>query len=102
MGLVTLGSPHLPPLAGTPDMTRGALTFVDNTFPGAYLKDHLFYMTVAGTAVTSDPAGSQLEKFATDSYPQVSGIRDTRQVGDGVVPLSCAHLDGSFQLTLPG
>ena len=99
-GVCTLGTPHTPPLEGTPDMTRGALTYVNNEYPGAYFKDK-FYISVAGTAITSSVGGNNIEKFAVDSYSQVSGLNEEMQIGDGVVPLSNAHLDGAFQLTIP-
>lgn len=51
-GMVTLGTPHLPPQPPVMDMTRGALTFVDQEYPGAFLqKDGVFYCTVAGQAI---------------------------------------------------
>jgi hypothetical protein len=51
-GFVSLGSPHLPPPPPVMDMTRGALTYVDQNFPGAFLKDQgIWYATVAGKAV---------------------------------------------------
>jgi hypothetical protein len=53
-GIVTLGSPHYPPSKGS-DMTRGALKYVDDNFPGAWLIDELFYISVAGTAVKANP-----------------------------------------------
>jgi pimeloyl-ACP methyl ester carboxylesterase len=107
-GLVTLGAPHLPPVEGAPDMTRGALRYVDTSFPGAYLSAgkgrNIFYVTVAGTAVFGDrvaPEGS-INRFASNSYQQVtgSGPDSDEVVGDGVVPLSHAHLTGAEQITL--
>lgn len=51
-GCVTLGTPHLPPAPPGVDMTRGALSFVDANYPGAFLKDQgITYTTVAGVAV---------------------------------------------------
>ena len=60
-GIVTLGSPHFPPESGE-CMTRGALAYVATRFPGAHLKE-LYYMSVAGTAVMSDP--SKLTPYIT-------------------------------------
>lgn len=99
-GVCTLGTPHTPPLEGQPDMTRGVLTYVNEKYPGAYFKDK-FYITVAGTAITSNMGGNKIEKFAADSYSQVSGLKNEMQIGDGVVPLSNAHLEGALQLTIP-
>ena len=86
--------------------TKGALTYVSNAFPGAFLKN-IFYVTLAGTAVTVDAKSDSykkgsIEEFASSSYPQVSGTSEQEQVGDGVVPLSAAHLPGAVQISLPG
>jgi hypothetical protein len=109
-GLVTLGAPHLPPAEGSPDMTRGALRYVDSSYPGAYLcsdtAQSIFYLTVGGTAVRGDKLASQgsISKFASNSYQQVTGSSfDAEEtVGDGVVPLSHAHLAGAEQITIEG
>jgi pimeloyl-ACP methyl ester carboxylesterase len=113
----TLGSPHIPPLfeevvasleispteVGIKDMTRGALSYVHKNYPGAFLvNENIFYLSVAGTAVTGNVVGSSLERFAADSYPLVSGSSSPTQAGDGVVPISSAHLSGAMQITLPG
>lgn len=82
-------------------MTRGALSYVHSMYPGAFLKSKIFYITVAGTAVTANIKGTKMEAFAQDSYTQVSGLTNSMQVGDGVVPLSNAHLTDAYQLTLP-
>jgi hypothetical protein len=58
-GIVTLGSPHYPPVKGS-DMTRGALKFISTTYPGSYLKDELFYISVAGTVVTGNPGTTSI------------------------------------------
>ena len=81
-------------------MTRGALSFVHEKYPGAYLSHEIFYLSVAGMAVTSSATGNQIERFAWDSYPQVSGLANP-QIGDGVVPFSNAMLDGSMQISIP-
>lgn len=119
-GLVTLGTPHLPPLPTAPDMTRGALRYVAESYPGAYLKNQgVFYLSVAGGAVTANPEAPRgsVSKFAANSYQQVTGIisppfddvtitnedssLDVNIItGDGVVPLSHAHLDGAEQITI--
>ncbi|CAM9384452.1 unnamed protein product [Heterosigma akashiwo] len=109
-GLVTLGSPHRAPEPPVQDMTFGCLAYVDQTYPGAYLRDRrgggggggLFYLTVAGDAVEGDPAAGRRtqESYAFGSYAAVCGRGDV--TGDGVVPLNSAHLDGAAQLTLPG
>ena len=99
-GVCTLGAPHTPPALGRPDMTRGALSYLNKSYPGAYFEDK-FYISVAGTAIMSSKDGNEIEKFAVDSYSQVSGLTEEMQLGDGVVPLSNAHLEGAFQITIP-
>ena len=101
-GLVTLGTPHLPPPAGTEDPTRGVLKYVDAQYPGAAL-DGLAYVTVAGSAVTADKNAERgsLERVAANSYPTVSGPSSGEGgVGDSIVPLEAAHLEKATQITL--
>jgi hypothetical protein len=105
IGLITLGAPHLPPIETAPDMTRGALRYVDVSYPGAHLNSEtdqsIFYVTVAGTAVRGDLSAVEgsMNKFATGSYTQVTG-KPGDVIGDGVVPLSHAHLDNAEKITL--
>jgi hypothetical protein len=96
-GLVTLGTPHMPPPEDTEDSTRGVLRYVDKRYPGAAL-DGLAYVTVAGSAVTADKdaARGSLERVAANSYPLVSGPAAAEGgVGDSIVPLEAAHLPGA-------
>lgn len=104
LGIVTLGSPHLPPPPTVMDMTRGALRITNDQFPGAH-HNSLFYITVAGSAVTgveqikqSPMERTTEEGYAYRSYEIVCG--DGESDGDGIVPLCSAHLDGATQLTL--
>lgn len=118
VGLVTLGTPHLPPPPEVMDMTRGALRITNQDFPGAYYderynKDNnnnntdVFYLTVIGNSITGqqtannfwEPSSSTPESFAFRSYRAVSG--NGNSPGDGVVPVSHAHLPGARQLELP-
>ena len=90
--LVTLGSPHNPPPAGTTaskiDQTRGLLTYVNENFPGSYEKG-VQYVSVIGSAVTGRTAvaanalAESVESLvAYSSYSVLSG--DTKeQPGDG-------------------
>mmetsp|Transcript_37390 Transcript_37390/g.93960 ORF Transcript_37390/g.93960 Transcript_37390/m.93960 type:complete len:315 (-) Transcript_37390:256-1200(-) len=100
--LVTLGSPHRAPPLEPPgdDQTRGALSFVDNSFPGAFLKN-VEYVTVAGAAVVGDGEAERgtPEKEGWISYRRLVGRGDVP--GDGIVPLENAHLEGATQVTLP-
>lgn len=107
-GIVTLGAPHLPPPPGVMDVTRGALPMTHDDFPGAYFQnDGVLYITVAGNAVVGEEQkkASLLQPtspkgFAYNSYLGVSG--NGTDSGDGVVPISYAHLDGATQINLPG
>ena len=101
------------------DMTRGALRETCRNFPGAYhqqTKENIFfYVTVIGNAVQGvapEPQSSRSSspwfapkrtspsEFAYNSYRAVCG--DGTRVGDGVVPITAAHLEGALQLTLEG
>jgi len=127
--LVTLGAPHYPPPAGLPDMTRGALSFVADRYPGAHLADlGVRYVTVAGDAVVGEAernlseAGSELageveavlKRGAADVASEERRAKAARVAfnsyemvcgeggvsGDGVVPLQSAHLPGARQVTV--
>jgi pimeloyl-ACP methyl ester carboxylesterase len=89
--LVTLGSPHLPPPAGTTaaqvDQTRGLLTYVNANFPGAY-ESGVEYVSVIGAGVTGRVAWGAgglargVESLvAYSSYAVLSGSGE--QAGDG-------------------
>ena len=109
LGIVTLGAPHQSPPPEIMDVTRGALRITNEQFPGAFYHDNnLFYITAIGNAI----GGVKQEKresifaprcpadFAYSSYEQVCGNGNTD--GDGVVPISAAHLDNAIQLNLQG
>jgi len=96
--LVTLGAPHRPPPPNTPakDMTGGALSWVDTTYPGAFFPG-VRYVTVAGRAVRGQPrpdrsAPRTLSSYAHDSYLQVRTL--------GAMPLTGCHADST--VTYPG
>jgi len=93
------------------DMTRGCLRNLNEAHPGAYWSDDLFYVTVAGDAISGERIEGNLpifelinspsqESTAYNSYRAVCG--DGTVTGDGVVPLAAAHLDGAHQLTIKG
>lgn len=105
-GLVTLGTPHSPPDRPYIDPSRGALSFVDRNYPGAFLQHRgIFYLSVAGSAIRGDSsaAASNAEYFAAASYLRVNGNRLIygEEDGDGIVPVSSALLSGAEQLVLP-
>jgi len=102
-GLVTLGTPHYPPSGEfANDATRGAINFVDKNYPGNHLSKtkNIFYISVAGTAVTSKSGKNTIESFAMDSYKAVTGDFKEGVSGDGVVPLSSALLQNSEHIIL--
>jgi len=107
-GIVTLGSPNLPPPPAVMDMTRGALRITNENFPGScFSPQNIFYLTVAGDAVFGQKNDANIRtgtpqeaSFAYNSYEAVCGNGST--IGDGVVPLQAAHLDGATQLLLNG
>jgi PGAP1-like protein len=61
-GLVTLGSPHLPPPITAMDMTRGALRYTDTHYPGAY--QH--YSNRSSSIVSSIRRNTQTEHAQKD------------------------------------
>ena len=88
-GVVTLGSPHRPPPAGVECATRGVVASVFDAprTPGVLV------------TVSSDAVAGGDSAVAADGYGRVCG--DAAGVGDGVVPLSAAHLDDAdLQITL--
>jgi len=110
-GLATLGSPHLPPPLDVMDMTQGCLRNLDAEQPGAFFSDKMFYVTVAGAAITGEKVEGNLpileliespsqESTAFNSYRVVCG--DGGAIGDGIVPVQAAHLKGAEQMTLEG
>ncbi|KAL7539587.1 hypothetical protein ACHAXR_010200, partial [Thalassiosira sp. AJA248-18] len=126
--LFTIGAIHKPPAGGAAStcVTRGALSYLDETYPGAFLSDEgIAYVSVGGdavvgrqqekTSVSSDEAkkGSQeandvykvrgegsSSSVAFTAYEAVSGNGEI--TGDGVVPLEWALLDGSRTIILDG
>lgn len=109
LGLVSLGAPHLPPPETVMDMTRGALKITNSRFPASYhaQRDGIFYITAIGLAVKGEQQQRQspfeptsVKGFAYNSYEAVCG--DGTTIGDGVVPVSAAHLEGAVQLNLDG
>jgi pimeloyl-ACP methyl ester carboxylesterase len=103
-GIVTLGAPNQPPPPGVMDMTRGALRITNEKFPGAFHSPSTFYMTVIGNAVegkkqerSSPFEPTSVNGFAFQSYEAVCG--DGGTVGDGVVPICAAHVDGATQVS---
>jgi len=71
------------------------LTCVDSNYPGAFHPE-IRYLTVGSTAVQGKLAGLELGGLlATASYLPLCG--DAFSTGDGITPISCAHLEGAEQ-----
>ena len=91
--LITLGTPHL----SQERWTKRNLDFVQNNYPGAFYAD-VNYICVAGKAIYGQQKpGSWL---AYNSYKLTCGQGECW--GDGITPVSAAHLDGATNLTLEG
>jgi pimeloyl-ACP methyl ester carboxylesterase len=121
---VSLGSPHSPPPELSTCATRGALAFVNENYPGAFVKG-ISYTTVAGAAVIGSESGSpqitapqsasvdaanalyaqrgegSYAGVAFTNYKMLSGAGEG-VAGDGIIPVRCAHLEGAEQITLEG
>eukprot|EP00584_Thalassiosira_punctigera_P001476 CAMPEP_0172531722 /NCGR_PEP_ID=MMETSP1067-20121228/5005_1 /TAXON_ID=265564 ORGANISM="Thalassiosira punctigera, Strain Tpunct2005C2" /NCGR_SAMPLE_ID=MMETSP1067 /ASSEMBLY_ACC=CAM_ASM_000444 /LENGTH=389 /DNA_ID=CAMNT_0013316125 /DNA_START=191 /DNA_END=1360 /DNA_ORIENTATION=+ len=123
--LITIGAIHKPPAgnAASTCVTRGALSYLDQTYPGAYLsKEGVAYVSVGGDAVLgrrqvevdgkaktgSEEVNNVYEvrgegsasSVAYTSYGAVSG--NGEMTGDGVVPLEWSLLEGSSTIVLDG
>jgi pimeloyl-ACP methyl ester carboxylesterase len=92
--LVSLGSPHAG-IAASP-MRR----FVHERYPGAFFAPRVTYVSVAGQAVLGNRGGSAAERFAARVYTRLGG--DAGAWGDGLVPVSCALLEGAAHVVLEG
>jgi len=97
-GIVTLGSPHCD--AGGPDTGWFLTDEANQLAPGAPYFGRVQYHTVAGKSVLGDASGAWRERRAFRSYSFFGASGDTW--GDGVVPLSCARLDGAESVILSG
>ncbi|BAT53330.1 hypothetical protein NOS3756_22900 [Nostoc sp. NIES-3756] len=91
--LITLGTPHI----SQERWTRWNLDFVNNNYPGALYKN-VRYVCVAGKTIYGERRrGSWL---AYSSYQQTCGLGNTW--GDGITPVTSAHLAGAENLTIEG
>ncbi len=132
--LITVGAIHKPPAKEFENtcVTRGALAYLDTTYPGAYLsKEGVTYVSVGGDAikgrqkqqdeevveggskVDADKVGSdQVNKVYKDrgegsassvAYTSYAAVSGNGfRTGDGVVPLEWSLLDGSRTIVLEG
>jgi len=121
--LATIGSIHQEPEQDKHTcVTRGALKYTNDNYPGAYLKNEgIGYVSIGGTTTTtttSSSIGTSSEeddddeekeilsmeakanrRVAYTSYKAVSG-NEKYVIGDGVVPIEWTQLMGSKQIEL--
>jgi triacylglycerol esterase/lipase EstA (alpha/beta hydrolase family) len=91
--LTTLGTPQ----DSCEPWAQKNLSFVNQTYPGAYYAD-VQYVCAAGKAILGE---KKLAKWlAYSSYELTCG--DGNSWGDGIIPISSAHLEGANNLILPG
>ena len=103
--VVTLGSPHNEPPEGSLvakfDQTRGLLRYINKNYPGAH-QPGVKYVSVISESVQG-VSGSNLNLagiLAAGSYTALAG--DTRAVGDGIIPVAAATLEGATNIVLGG
>lgn len=103
-GVVSLGTPHIPPENINNDMTNGAWTSVYKVDVDDVISKDIKFVTVAGLAVKASIRrdASREEEFAHQSYKTVRGRLVTAEdlIGDGVTPLSAAHLPNALKLNV--
>lgn len=126
--LITIGAIHKPPDgdASSKCVTRGALSYLDQNYPGAFLSEEgIAYVSVGGDAISGKQQSKTAQKddeakrgsqevndvyktrgegsassVAYTSYQAVSG--NGEMTGDGVVPLEWTLLEGSRTIILDG
>lgn len=91
--LVTLGSPHQAIRA------TALRQLVDRRYPGAFFKQELAYLAVAG-AIEPQQLHPRARRLTARSYGAIKNDPTSR--GDGLVPLSSALLAGAEPLVLEG
>ncbi|NJL44567.1 MAG: lipase [Leptolyngbyaceae cyanobacterium SM2_3_12] len=90
--LITLGTPH----TSQERWTRRNLDFVNNTYPGAFYPG-ITYLCVAGQAIYGQ---RWRQWFTFNSYTITCGTGACW--GDGITPISAAHLAGANNLVFEG
>ncbi|WP_071518725.1 alpha/beta hydrolase [Geitlerinema sp. PCC 9228] len=90
--LVCLGTPH----TSYERWTRKNLDFVNNNYPGAFYAPDVRYVCVAGKAIYGKRRPGQWLAF--NSYKITCNQGNTW--GDGITPISAAHLQGAENLIL--
>jgi hypothetical protein len=97
--LATLGTPHDLSHLTTRYRHAGhdAVEFLDRELPGAFYAPRTGYLSVAGTYPQADLPGV-VGQAADDFFSLILGDH-TDELGDGIVPVSVAHLEGAEHLT---
>jgi len=121
--LVTIGAIHQPPTDPSKCVTRGALAYTNEWYPGAFLaKEGISYISVGGNTIVGDNNNQQetnnnidsntilteeqlkrrtkASRVAYTAYESVCG--EGTVSGDGVVPLEWSLLEGSRHIPLDG
>lgn len=93
--LITLGTPHL----SREKFCLKNMTFVNTNYPGAYYREQVRYVCVAGKSIFGK-RGNFWENFTHRSYELTIGRGECW--GDGITPVEAAHLEGAENLTLDG
>ena len=104
--LITLGTPNIASSDKKHDATHGCLSFVDEHFPGTFLKSQgIQYITLGSYSKRvsmNDKYSFSKNSIILNSYLTVLGDCEKNHIyGDGIVPLDSSHLKGSIQLTYP-
>ncbi len=96
--LITLGSPH----CGDKGTCTGWFLAdeANRLVPGTTYADAVHYLPVIGRAIQAHPYGTRAQRRAFRRYQAFSPWRD--DWGDGIVPLSGAHLKGAETVVLNG
>ena len=92
--LICLGTPH----RSEERWTRRNLDFVNTTYPGAFYSN-VRYVCIAGKSIVGQ-RGRFGPSFAYQSYQLTCGSGECW--GDGITPITAAHLEGAENITLDG
>lgn len=91
--LISLGTPH----TSQESWTLSNLNFVNDNYPGAFHPE-VKYICVAGKALFGQKSWRLGQWFTYSSYQTTCGRGECW--GDGVTPVTSAHLSGAVNLTL--
>jgi hypothetical protein len=116
--LATIGAIHKPPVHFGTCVTRGALAYTNQAYPGAFLSEEgVGYVSVGGDAIFGDNTKQTKPQTQADGVYATRGEGSSARVafmsyeavcgqgnvtGDGVVPLSWTLLEGARHVPLEG